>query len=120
MYDTVISNYWDLGPDFDGRCETKDLYGTGDYFWISPNGQVYHYDLDDTIQYEQQDDLSWVKLPTGKHIKLRPKVFSSTVTIFPYDWAGSSNQKPQALLNIVDGKVTSFIVYRRGDRLCQA
>lgn len=117
MYDYVVNSYFKLGPQFDGMLRTKGLHQNDDHFWISPDGQIFHYDTSEAYHWEKI--LSWAKLPTGKHIKLRPKSFSSFITVEPINFDGPWKNAPEARLHIKNGKVESFIVYRRGDVLCR-
>ena len=114
--DTVINNYFKLGPQFDGKLQTRNLHDNDDFFWISPNGEFFEFYSLDTFRYEGEP---LAKLATGKNIKLKPKIFSDDIVVFPEPVAGSSEGWPEARLHIVDGKIQDFIVYKKGARLCR-
>ena len=123
MADTLINNFHKLPPEFDGELTVKGLHDFNDYFWLSPSGELYWYD--DTEAYKwtnaqlvTEEGNPLVKLPTGEHIKLRRKCFSSDFTVFP-ERGGRSDGWLEARLSIVDGKVRDFIVYKKGARLCR-
>ena len=119
--DVVYNNYFSLGPDFDGELRTRSLHDCGDIFWISPAGEIYNYDDYECWEYKRDGPARWAKLSTGKNVRLRAKHFSGYITVFPAQWDGGSYPaQPEARLNIVDGKVKDFLVYKRGARLCQA
>ena len=112
--DTVINNYFELGPQFDGKLKTRHLHDNDDIFWISPNGEFFEFYTLDTFRYEGEP---LAKLPTGKNIKLKPKIFSDDIVVEPMD--GTSDGSPAARLHIVDGKIQDFILYKKGARLCR-
>ena len=114
--DTIINNYYELGPQFDGELKTRNLHDNEDYFWISPNGEFFEFYTLDSFKYEGEP---LTKLPTGKHIKLKPKVFSDDILVSPAQYHGTSEAGVTARLHIVDGKIQDFIVFKKGERLCQ-
>ena len=114
--DTIINNYFKLGPQFDGELKTRHLHDNEDFFWISPNGELFEFYTLDTFRYEGEPT---AKLPTGKNIKLKPKVFSDDIVVYPANRYGSSEGWVEARLHIVDGKVQDHIIYKKGARLCR-
>ena len=114
--DTVINNYFELGPQFDGELQTRQLHDNEDFFWISPNGEFYELYTLDTFEYK---GTPLTKLPTGRNIKLRPKRFSDDIVLEPKGRNGSSEGHPAVRLHIINGKIESFIVFKKGARLCR-
>ena len=114
--DTVINNYFPLGPQFDGELTTRQLHDNEDFFWISPKGEFFEFYTLDTFEYGGEP---LTKLPTGKNIKLKPKIFSDDIVVEPAHRHGTSEGCPAARLHIINGKIEDFIVYKKGARLCQ-
>ena len=125
MFDTVHNNFVELGEDFGGPLQTKDLYNVMATFWISPAGELYEYDDTECWTYEQNETVEkipfgfnfvWSKKPTGKHIRLKPMRFSDYITVYPdKPFDGSWQDAPVARLHIRDGKIESYKLTTRGD-----
>ena len=129
MFDTVYNNFVELGEDFSGPLQTKDLYGVMATFWISPAGELFEYDEEGCWDYEQKEDKDeqpfgfnyvWSKKPTGRHIKLKPMSFSNYIVVYPNKpFYGSWEDSPVARLHIRDGKIESYKVTTQGDNTWQ-
>lgn len=124
MFDTVHNNFVELGENFSGPLQTKDLYNVMATFWISPAGELYEYDDTECWTYEQEEtqkfgfNFTWTKKATGKHIRLKPMRFSDYITVYPdkpYD--GSWRDAPVARLHIRDGKIESYKITTQGDNI---
>lgn len=74
LFDTVRSSY-NLGEELtEVELQTKDIGATMDFYWISPNGQLWTVDLLDTADFEKIDDsiLGFKWIPNGNHGKVKP------------------------------------------------
>ena len=126
MFDTLYNNFVELGEDFAGPLQTKDLYNVMCTFWISPAGELFEYDDSGCWTYEQEETerfgftFAWTKKPTGKHIRLKPVRLSDYITVYPdKPLHGSWKDTPVARLHICDGKIESYKLTTQGDNSWQ-
>ena len=77
LYSTVYNQCQELGPEFIGELQTKDLESIMDSYWLSPDGRLYRIDDDGTWDLERDEEAGnrffpFRRVPTGKHGKVRP------------------------------------------------
>ena len=117
MFDTVHNSFVELGEDFLGPLQTKDLYNVMAHFWISPAGEIFEIDLLDVFKWVPDPDHRFGKREmTGNHGHVRAKRFSDYITVYPdRNITGSWKDEPVARLHIRNGRIESYTVTTQGD-----
>lgn len=86
MFDTIVNSYKPLGEEFlNVVLQTKSLDRTSDYYWISPNGELYRYDLSQTWDWDwpNMNTRMYVKkIKTDIHGKITPCYITKKVNIY--------------------------------------
>jgi hypothetical protein len=86
LYSTVLNTCPDLGPEFLGELQTKELESLMDTYWLATDGCLYRvedgdaYDLE-LVEHEAGDFPfpHFKPVPTGRHGRLKPYRKSGTI-----------------------------------------
>lgn len=86
LYSTVLNTCPDLGVEFLGELQTKELESLMDTYWLATDGCLYRvedsstYDLEPVERGEGDFPFPYFKaVPTGKHGRLKPYRKSGTI-----------------------------------------
>lgn len=77
LYSIVFNQCKELGDEFIGELQTKDLESILDNYWLSPSGHLYRIDDGDTYDLEPAENQGklipyFKRVPTGNRGKVRP------------------------------------------------
>lgn len=79
LYSIVLNTCPDLGPEFLGELQTKELESLMDTYWLATDGSLFRVDDGDTydlelIEYKEGEFPfpHFKSIPTGKHGRLKP------------------------------------------------
>jgi hypothetical protein len=95
MFSTIINHCPDLGDDFMGQLQTKDLENMLDYYWLAPDGCLFMIDTGPCFSLEENpDSTKWYDRfqwqPTGLNGRLKPYRRSFVARMYPsrdiQDW----------------------------------
>lgn len=88
MFSTVINQCPDLGSDFMGHLQTKDLESMMDYYWLAPDGCLFLIDDGPCFTMEENpnsnhwyDRFQWKA--TGLRGRLKPYRRSFVARLYP-------------------------------------
>lgn len=110
MFDSLKSSY-NLGswhqPEM--RLQTKSLENLLNFYWISPNGELFFVDERPCFEIVPDDSkfgLSWE--PTGKNGMVTPVKHYGWVTVYPEKWDGGYETWPETMILFKDGKSVGY------------
>lgn len=87
LFDTIYNSFKPLGDEFLNRSfQTKNLGRGLQYYWISPNGELYSYDTSECYEFDWDniDIRGYVSRTksTGKHGKISPSYVNKTIVMY--------------------------------------
>ena len=111
MFDEIRNGYKQLGVEFQGVLQTKDLDNMMDWYYIDPSGQLYYVDYSGTQDFSVNEDSKFPLLnhtPNGNHGKVMACDFTGSVVVYPSKWEGNWEQLPEACIIFVEGRIQDF------------
>lgn len=84
LFDTIVNSYKPLGVEFLNKTlQTKSLHKELNYYWLSPNGELFEYDTSMCYTWGDIDERFYIhKIKTGEHGKISPCYITKKIVAY--------------------------------------